>query len=159
MKRRRITRVPPRYRDRSARLKLQYAKRFEQWNLKRFAGPKKKRRTAGPRSYDPDAIADWRLGTTMGADSNLSKAAHFSEDQRTLLEDRKQLARTHPDHDDALNLNSKAHEALARQFAFDLYHQDLHAHARGETGPSQEILKHYYTKISNWLKRRKGPSD
>ena len=149
--------VKKEYRDKSARLKLQYAKRFEAWNLKRFSGPKKKRRTAGPRSYDPDAIADWRLGA-LGADSNLSKAAHFSADQRRLLEDRKSLADVAPDDDDALVLNGKTHEALARQFALDLWHQDLQAHARGETGPSQEILKHYYTKISNWLKRRKGPA-
>ena len=139
------------YRARSAALKRQFAARFDAWNAKRFAGPRKKRRVRGPRSYDPEAIADWRSGAAPAADSNLSKAAHFSDDQRALFDARRALPR---DDADALFLNAPAHETLARAFATDLWLQDAHAAGRGDAGPSQEILKHYYTKIANWLKRR-----
>ena len=139
------------YRARSAALKRDFAKRFDAWNARRFSGPKKKRRVRGPKSYDDGAIADWRAESGAAADSNLSKAAHFSESQRDTLDARRRLDRADRD---ALFLNAPAHEALARDFATELWRSDGRAAANGDAGPSQEILKHYYTKIANWLKRR-----
>ena len=77
----------------------------------------------------------------------------------TCVDARRSLYGRHPEHVDALANGRPAHEALARRFAHELWCSDDKAAARGETGPSPEILKHYYTKIANWVKRRPDPHD
>jgi hypothetical protein len=42
-----------------------------------------------------------------------------------------------------LDLSSRAHEALARRFASEISEE-----------PPTDLLKHYYSMIANWLKRR-----
>ena len=113
-------------------------------NRKTPAGPRKRRKTAA---------------ASESADSILSRAAHFTPLQRSLLEARRALTSRRPDDENALANGNRAHETLAREFAADLWRQDGLKPNQSESQPSQEILKHYYTKIANWLKRRPKATD
>lgn len=121
------------YKKRSMKLKEEYAQRFAQWTARNLEeGPRKKRRAANA-EFDPH-----------GADaSGLSRAAHLTEAQKELLEAKRGLFERDPTHPDALDAGTPAHEALSRRFAADI-----------GVGESTELLKHYYSKIANWLKRQ-----
>ena len=99
-------------------------------------GPRKKRRAA----VNADLSGDSRV-TEQG--SGLAHAAHFSDSQKAVLESQRALWEREPSHEDALDLSSRAHEALARRFASEISEE-----------PPPDLLKHYYSMIANWLKRR-----
>ena len=125
------------YKRRSAKLKEEYASRYSEWQEKQVEdGPRKKRRAA----VNADLSGDSRV-TEEG--SGLANAAHFSDAQRAVLESQRALWEREPTHEDALDLSSRAHEALARRFASEISEE-----------PPTDLLKHYYSMIANWLKRR-----
>ena len=125
------------YKRRSAKLKEEYASRYSEWQEKQLEeGPRKKRRAA----VNADLSGDSRV-TEEG--SGLANAAHFSDAQRAVLESQRALWEREPTHEDALDLSSRAHEALARRFASEISEE-----------PPTDLLKHYYSMIANWLKRR-----
>jgi len=138
--------VKAEYKQRSAGLREEYARKFEAWSRRKSPepGPRKRRKTAA---------------ASESADSILSRAAHFTPLQRSLLEARRALTSRRPDDENALANGNRAHETLAREFAADLWRQDGLKPNQSESQPSQEILKHYYTKIANWLKRRPKATD
>ena len=125
------------YKRRSAKLKEEYASRYSEWQEKQLEdGPRKKRRAA----VNTDLSGDSRV-TEEG--SGLANAAHFSDAQKAVLESQRALWEREPAHEDALDLSSRAHEALARRFASEISEE-----------PPTDLLKHYYSMIANWLKRR-----
>ena len=125
------------YKRRSAKLKEEYASRYSEWQEKQIEeGPRKKRRAA----VNADLSGDSRV-TEEG--SGLANAAHFSDAQKAVLESQRALWEREPTHEDALDLSSRAHEALARRFASEISEE-----------PPTDLLKHYYSMIANWLKRR-----
>ena len=125
------------YKRRSAKLKEEYASRYSAWQSSQMEdGPRKKRRAA----VNADLSGDSRV-TEEG--TGLAHAAHFSDSQKAVLESQRALWERDPTHEDALDLSSRAHEALARRFASEISDE-----------PPPDLLKHYYSMIANWLKRR-----
>ena len=125
------------YKRRSSKLKEEYASRYSEWQSSQMEdGPRKKRRAA----VNADLSGDSRV-TEQG--SGLAHAAHFSDAQKAVLESQRALWERDPTHEDALDLSSRAHEALARRFASEISDE-----------PPTDLLKHYYSMIANWLKRR-----
>ena len=95
-----------------------------------------------------------------------SKPLHFTPDQRKLLEARKRAHEADPGDAAALAIHGPAHGALARQFARE-HHASRHgaeagrARAEGDAEDEEEpapppapLVQHYYTKITNWIKRK-----